>query len=668
MVLVIVFHFDRSLLPGGFVGVDIFFVLSGYLITGFLLDELGRTGRIDLARFSARRVGRLLPAALVVLAVTAVVTAWMANPLDRALVADDLPAVAFGWSNWRFMAAGADYFAPVRGIDPFNSFWSLAVEEQFYLVWPSLMWAGWALLRRARLEPRRTGAGVIAVAVAVGFWWWVRTGGTDPVGAYYATWFRGAQLGAGALLAWLMPSGRGAAADPGRRSTRIPRAVVPIASLVGVLGTAVAVAAYEQGDPYPGHTGVLVTGAAVALVFAVDTDVRGRLARWLSRVPLIWLGQRSYGLYLWHLPVHELGPGIAARSGITLLDSFVWQVALTVALSALSFTYVEQPVRRWAAGHRPRVVIAAGLGTLVAGVVCLGLVMAAPWSTLVGGLTVDEVTAAATDRPVTYDTGCHGGRENGWIGDVCERRAAPGRPTVALLGDSHAASWDAAMLAIAERDDLGYRYATYSACPPIDLTGWDRSQAKACRSFAETVVPALGKLGPGDTIVVAFDWFDLLGKTDTVADDAPVTSLVTEALRVTTAELSASGASVVYLGPIPRLGASGPECLAAAKSSADCWYDNAPTSETELLAASALAPLIDEGLTSIVPLDDLVCPGRRCSALVDGTITYRDRQHLTQSYTARLAGPLAAELGFEPFDVGPPTSPGVQAGVGARSR
>src|SRR3954471_10725816 len=284
---VVGYHLGYGWLPGGFLGVDLFFVLSGYLITGLLLDEHGRTGRIGLARFWARRARRLLPALLIMLvAVAAAVRLWSPPGvwLGRR---DDLVATLFYYANWHFVATDQSYFADAAAQSPVRHAWSLSIEEQFYLVWPFLILL--ALRRRRRFLA--VGLAVATVASAV-----LMVAVYDPVSptrAYVGTDARVQQLVAGALLALVI---RTALVVPGRlvRYAGRPAAAGTVALLLTVR---------DSGGLYYHGGASLAAFVFAALVWALETRPSSAVARALSTRPLRAVGTVSYGLYLWHWPV-----------------------------------------------------------------------------------------------------------------------------------------------------------------------------------------------------------------------------------------------------------------------------------------------------------------------------------------------------------------------------
>ncbi len=344
VIAVLLFHLGFPWAAGGFVGVDAFFVLSGFLITGLIIREHERTGRISLPAFYARRVRRILPAALVTIVVTVGVAAFVLAPLDLPEITLDGAAAALSVGNIRFAIGATDYFGPTTP-SPFRHFWSLGVEEQFYLLWPALM-----IVALARGGSRRRVALVIGGVVAASFATSAWLTGIDQAWAFYSFPTRAWQLGLGGLLA----------ATAGWFAARSGLLLGSIA-LAGVVGLVGAVVLIDGSMPYPGLLALLPAVATAAVV--VGGDRRGP-ARWLlSLAPLRWFGRISYSLYLWHwpflvLPVLALGRELA-------LDERLVLAGISIAVATASWRWIEEPFRRgWSPTvSRPRTVL-AGIGAM----------------------------------------------------------------------------------------------------------------------------------------------------------------------------------------------------------------------------------------------------------------------------------------------------------------
>ncbi|MFH1474629.1 MAG: acyltransferase family protein, partial [Chloroflexota bacterium] len=335
ILFVVLFHADLVPLAGGFVGVDVFFVISGFLITGLLLRERERTGRIALAGFYARRVRRLLPAALVAIAVILPAASALVAPLDRPAAALDGAAAALSFANIRFALGEGDYFASMTSPSPFLHFWSLSVEEQFYLAWPVLL-----LLGARGGRPRLGAAITLGVVLVTSLAACVVATEVAPSWAFYMLPTRAWQLATGGLLAI------GAVALA--RIPGLPMAALGWAGLAAVLVAPVAV---DAAMAYPGVAALLPTLGAAALIAAGQR--RWSPARLLAVTPLRYLGRISYSLYLWHWPILVL-PAIAAGAPLEPRARLAL-VAVSVVVATLSWACVEEPFRRatWCFALRP---------------------------------------------------------------------------------------------------------------------------------------------------------------------------------------------------------------------------------------------------------------------------------------------------------------------------
>lgn len=337
---VIAFHLGFSWAQGGLLGVGVFFVLSGYLITDLLVAEYHRRGRVALPQFWLRRARRLLPALFVMLFV---VTGWV-TLFDRAQIpslrSDLIPGI-FYYSNWWFIFQHVSYFAAFGPPSPLGHLWSLAIEEQFYLVWPFLLLAGlkWIRDRRVLIGVILAAAGASAAAMSL-----LYTPGTDPTRIYDGTDTRAFGLLIGAALAFLLP--RGHVFAPVTRGARRVLDAVGVVALVGIF---VLFWQTSEYDPFLYQGGLVLLSVLTALVTAVVVHPGARLGTWLGREPLRWIGERSYGIYLWHYPVIVLTTPLGAAPSLVRATL---QVGASIGLAALSWKYVEQPVRHGALGRQ----------------------------------------------------------------------------------------------------------------------------------------------------------------------------------------------------------------------------------------------------------------------------------------------------------------------------
>jgi peptidoglycan/LPS O-acetylase OafA/YrhL len=358
---VIAFHEQLGWAPGGLLGVGVFFTLSGYLITDLLLGQWSARGRLQLADFWARRARRLLPALFVMLAV---VTAWV-TLADRARLGSTRGAVAAAatyFSNWYLIIQNQSYFARFAPPAPLDHLWSLAVEEQFYLAWPWLLLLGLLCVRAGRSV--RSGQGVGAGKGMPGRWsgpvGWLALPtlalaaasaaamlalyhpGLDPTRVYEGTDTRACGLLIGAALAMVWPSRRAA---PSARAVRV---LVDVAGAAGLAGIVVMIWRTGQYSPFIYRGGLIVLSVATAAVLAAAACPGAWTGRALGWAPLRWLGVRSYGIYLWHFPVIVLTSPADSTENLTRA---ALQTAATIVIAALSWRYVEEPIRHGALGR-----------------------------------------------------------------------------------------------------------------------------------------------------------------------------------------------------------------------------------------------------------------------------------------------------------------------------
>jgi peptidoglycan/LPS O-acetylase OafA/YrhL len=329
--LVLLFHAYGQPFSGGFVGVDVFFVISGFLITSLLLREQTKTGRISIAGFYARRVRRILPASALVVVATVFATYYLLGFITGNQVAADAKWTAIFAANIHFGLLGTDYLGSQLPPSPLQHMWSLGVEEQFYVVWPGLFLLMVLIVRGPR--HRAAMAGVLGAIIATSLAWSVIETMSNATWAYFSPLTRAWELALGALVAVLAPV-----------ISKLPQAFAEFIAVAGVIGIVLSAVQFTQTTPYPGSAVALPVVSSAALIAAGCTSSRTIVGRALSMRPMQWVGARSYSLYLWHWPVLILAQQYTEH----VLSG--WQstvlIAVAVAASALSYSFLENPVRR----------------------------------------------------------------------------------------------------------------------------------------------------------------------------------------------------------------------------------------------------------------------------------------------------------------------------------
>ena len=339
---VLLYHADIDWMPGGFLGVDVFFVLSGFLITSLILEEFDRSGGVDFKRFYLRRARRLLPAVALLLLVVAGGAAFVYKDAAQRVLSDGIASMLYV-ANWRFIAADVSYFEALGRPPMFAHLWSLSVEEQFYFIWPAI---AFFVMRRWR----RRGVAAVALLGALTSTTWMLVMSAqqgfpelaDPSRAYFGTDTHAMGLLVGATLATFW--------RPGRIHAPIPRAAATITNAVGIaalIGVIWFYAFVGEYTPWMYDGGFLVLALVVAVLIAAASHPGAALGAWLGRQPLRYIGERSYGLYLWHWPVFVVTrPGVDI--GLDGLPLFVLRIAIVFAIAELSYRFVEMPIRRGA--------------------------------------------------------------------------------------------------------------------------------------------------------------------------------------------------------------------------------------------------------------------------------------------------------------------------------
>ncbi len=663
VVLVIAYHASPGTVPGGYVGVDVFFAISGLLITSALLREGDRRDTVSLRSFWARRVRRLLPAALLVLAVTSVVV-FLAVPMTRwAQFLDELQASVLYIENFQLASSSVDYFAAAEDPSPLQHYWSLSVEEQFYVLWPVIMIVALALSRGFITAPRPFVVRTVAIATAASFAYAVWRTAVDPVAAYFSTPARAWEFGVGALLALA-----GARATHGSVPIRIAVAWIGLAAILFSAFT------YSDETPFPGFAAALPVLGAIAIMWAGLPRGKGSMSGVMIKRPVQWMGDASYAAYLWHWPLLVLLPVVLGVAAGWVTATIA--VALTLVLAALTMRYVEDPVRygkltrmpvRWTFGAAAvgmialLLVAAAGEhvrdrelrqaaerseALLASGPPCFGAASRDPENPCVNPALATMVVPTPLEAKETTNAPCEViGR--GERLRVC-RFGAEGdaQPTMALVGDSHASAWRAAVDRVAEARELAGVSLTYTGCPFSTAVRDVPEPARGrCEQFRDEVFAWLAGQPQIRTLVTVA----LAGGSGVV--ESPGRSQAQSAAdgyADAWRRLPENIEEIVVVRDNPKAGKGTDECVQRAinaerPAGEACAIPRSEALDPDPQVAAARAS--GDLRVRVVDLTDRFCDDRRCFPVVGGALVHRDQDHINPIFGATLAPALNDKLG-----------------------
>lgn len=632
VLLVVVAHAGVPGLAGGYIGVDVFFVISGFLITRLLQTEQQRSGSIDVVAFYARRARRLLPAFVLVLGVVLAAIWTVYAPIEQPRLFNSAFATTLYFSNVHYALESTNYMAPAAKLDPLLHTWSLGVEEQFYLAWPFLLLLMAALARRnqGRLSvPALVMGGLMLVSLLATLH---LTATRQPL-AFFLPFTRAWEFAAGALVAlfaerWLLPGGTLA------RLLARPRAAAALAGtgLLLVAGSAVLLTAQSA---FPGWRAIAPVAGTALLILVIPASPAGNpVARLLGLPPLQWLGRLSYGWYLWHWPLLVIGREVLPAPG---LGASLALVALALLLAQLSYTLVEHPLRSGALLARKVPALGLALAVALAGTAA-ARVLTGHATALADSPRFARLMATQNDVPLIYGADC-----DRWFYDAALVECVAGNPdarkTVVLLGDSHAGQWFTAVDAIAREHGWRLLVLTKSACPIIDQDFFYPRIGRIfheCRQWKQAALNRIRELRPELLIVSNAEHYDF-SPADWTAGAARLLGPMAEA----------SGRLVV-LRDTPYPGFSAPSCLARREwnprfSWRDCSFDAPASLNPDVLAAYRVLAARHANVT-VVDMTPAICPSTPCQLRAGEIVKYRDENHLSDRFVRALAAPLATAL------------------------
>ncbi len=652
VVLILGYHASVPLFSGGYVGVDVFYVLSGFLITGLLLREVRQTGTISLPSFYARRARRLLPAAALVLVVTVAASAVLMTALEVPEVSGDAAAAALYVSNVRFALQATDYLRADLAPSPILHYWSLSVEEQFYLFWPAAV----LLIARGRGEIGRRLATVAAVISVASFVLAVWLTQVNAPWAFFSLPTRAWELGIGALLA----VGAGLLA-------RTPVRLATVAAWAGLAMVIASSVVLKRSTPFPGVAALLPTVGSALLIAGGFRQSAFAPGRWLSTAIPRFLGRISYSLYLWHWPLLIL-PSVAIG------DRLPWWargalVLVAIGLAAVTQRWVEDPLRhgRWI-GTRPRRNLAlAGALTLVVSTVALGVGARAASTLPAAGSTtslatdeaeLDAILAAAPSLPATpggpipaglrpglrevrdtlsqpYIDGCRAQRLDTEVGP-CTYGDPASPVTVVLFGDSHALAWFPTLDRLATERHWRLVMLGKVACQPADMVLYSQALKRdytECTTWREAALQRIAAERPALVLVTSHIWFT----------GAALIADWRAGMARTLDRLTASAERVVVIADTPRSAFNLPDCVTAHLDDVLACATPYATAVNER-SIERQRQAAESGGADFVDPSAWICPSRPCPAVIGHFLVFRDDDHMTPPFAAALADWLGRAL------------------------
>ncbi|MFI0805938.1 acyltransferase family protein [Streptomyces echinatus] len=648
-------HAGVAPVAGGYIGVDVFFVISGFLITSLMLREHRREGKIALGRFYARRALRLLPASTLVVMATLAGSWLFLGPLRFADYAKDAIASAWYVVNFRLADAGTDYFNTDVPPSPFQHFWSLAVEEQFYLIWPILLIVALKLFRRRAL------LALPLLALAAGsFAVNLHLTETSPSWAYFGSQGRIWELAVGAVLAL--------AAD---RLDDIPRPVAAVVSWAGLGAIAYGAVVFDDSTRFPGHNAIVPVFGAAAVLACGAAGGRWGAGALLSLRPAVWVGGVSYAWYLWHWPLILLVP---AAAGFGEHDGPLRLIAALcgIPLAWLTLHLIENPMRfhrAFKARAGRGLVLGLGLSAVTA---CVAVVAAQFPPQLDEGVArqkTQQVLAKAADpraaltelleqkvdklpsnlspsmrdtaykRSKVYTDDCALTMTGTVQTQPCLYGDTKADRSVVLFGDSHVAQWFPALDAIAKKHHWRLYSLTKNACKVAQITiEYNKGPYSTCDDWRKVTIEKILKMKPELVITSSSNSAKLWGDGD-----------IAEAWGKGQAEtyriLQHGRTRVMTILDTPWPKNNAVDCATAhSRDLSACARDRSEADPKPEVTKAIKAAADAEGVTIVNPYDWVCAPSGNCPVVVGNTMVYRDYGHLADGYVKALTPVVEDEL------------------------
>lgn len=658
-VTVMLYHAGFAFMAGGFVGVDVFYVLSGFLVTAGLLNEAGKKHSINFLDFMGRRFRRLLPVSALVIIVTILATYHWKGPTAGNSVAEDGIWTSFFLANWRFIAVGTDYLGAQSDASPLQHYWTLAIEGQFYLVWPLVMMALVFLARKIAGISLRMITGVVLAAMFVVSYWWsiVSTPGEATV-AYFSTWTRIWEIAAGCLLAVFLP-----------QIMRIPRNIGSLLTAGGVV-LVLASIYFVMGDvPFPGWIAILPVLGASAVIMGGAVAADSPADRFLQIKPLQLLGKYSYGMYLWHWPMLMLAPSVIGRD-LTGMEKLLVLVLATI-LAAITYHLIENPARNLSVlkKNAPAWSLAFGALLILAPVgvaqnamnsnqepppISLDQAALDSYPNESQVLAAVEVSVETEEWPEqeprienpAYSDECDVSRA-ATSSSACVHGDPNGDKVAVVYGDSHAAMWIPAFDIIGESNGWQIAQLNKPGCIAPDFPTYSNVLGREyteCIEFRAWAVEKIEEIQP-DLVIVTSARDGSLRSTGEEGTPDGVDAAWEVGLNKTLADITPHAGEVIVLGDQAYPTQAGINCLEANPDDVQKCGD--PIEDAVHVDHNAMeARLAEENGAGYVDTVPWMCTDDFCPAVIDGITVHRDRMHINENFAVWLSEALGNSTGM----------------------
>jgi peptidoglycan/LPS O-acetylase OafA/YrhL len=644
IVAVLLCHAGIPFLAGGYVGVDVFFVISGFLITRLLVGELDRSGTISIRRFYARRIKRLLPLSAALLVTVAILTMVILSPVRAIEVSGDIISSAFYVANWHFAAQSVDYFAQDIEPSPVLHLWSLAIEEQFYFVWPSLLLGVTWFFRRSGRPARPAIWTTLSLIFVASLIFGILYTADQPGAAYFSTFGRAWELALGGLLALI-------------GVIKLPRRIAVPIGWLGLAAIVYACFAYDASTPFPGAAALVPTLGTAALIFAGSAGAARFSPGWLlSTAPARYVGRISYSWYLWHWPFLVFA---AALWGPLSVAAGLAVVAVSWVPTAITHYAIEEPFRR------SKVLVRIPSRAFALGAACMALavggallldadqptIRTAPISQVKGAAALPEQVVpqdkadavrpnplrARDDRSQAFYDGCLVGIA-GTNSNQCLYGDPKGTKTLILFGDSHAMQYFSPLERLANENHWRLIALTKAECTPGEVqirSMIEEREYSQCDAWREKTMERIEESGSRAMVVMSGDTaYTPYSSDGRELSGREASEALEEGYMKTLERIHRAGLQTAVIRDTPASSSDVPSCVSEDLQNLDhCAFERVHDWDLEFDVRAAQ----NSPYAHLIDITDEICPSDLCRAVIGNALVYRDKTHLTATFARTLA-------------------------------